>query len=70
MALNTKTTVTRIAACGAPLTRKCELKRWQSTSSSSDPTAAEWNAAKPYDQIPGARSLPIIGTMWAAIGTD
>lgn len=25
---------------------------------------AEWNAAKPYEKIPGRRSLPILGTGW------
>jgi hypothetical protein len=45
-------------------------KRWKGTAAASAEAAeVEWNAAKPYDQIPGARSLPFVGTMWAAMGS-
>lgn len=27
----------------------------------------EWNNAKPYEAIPGLKSLPVIGTMWAML---
>ena len=36
--------------------------------SSTSTTAAddvEWAQAKPFDQIPGLKSLPIIGTTWS-----
>jgi hypothetical protein len=26
--------------------------------------SAEWNEAKPFDQIPGAKPWPLIGTLW------
>jgi hypothetical protein len=26
--------------------------------------SVEWNEAKPFDQIPGARPWPLIGTLW------
>ena len=25
----------------------------------------EWNSAKPFEEIPGFRKLPILGTLWA-----
>ena len=30
----------------------------------------EWDAAKSFDQIPGHRSYPIVGTTWAMMGKD
>ncbi len=52
------------------MTSTSVTKRWKVTATAPAAVGAEeeWNAAKPYDQIPGARSLPILGTMWAAIG--
>jgi len=35
------------------------------TSSSATADDAEWAQAKPFDQIPGLKQLPIIGTAWA-----
>ena len=26
--------------------------------------ATEWNKAKPFDQVPGAKAYPVIGTTW------
>ena len=49
------------------MTSTLVTKRWKVTATAPG-AEEEWNAAKPYDQIPGARSLPILGTMWAAIG--
>ena len=31
---------------------------------SSDKEAAEWEAAKPFEQIPGHKSFPIVGSSW------
>ncbi len=39
-------------------------KTSSSNVSSEDP---EWKAAKPFEQMPGYRNLPILGTLWAML---
>nr|QST15056.1 CYP362A3 protein [Diaphanosoma celebensis] len=46
-----------------------QLKRFKATAVEVSPEElqyrpVEWNDAKPFDQIPGAKPWPVIGTMW------
>ena len=48
------------------------IRRWKANTSTQPSTTAddcaetvsEWDQAKPFEQIPGARPLPVVGTMW------
>ena len=76
MSLSKSTAAARIATYNRLLQQQLMTstfvmtKRWKGMATASAEAAeAEWNASKPYDQIPGARSLPFVGTMWAAMGS-
>jgi len=48
------------------------IRRWKAntsiqlstTAADCAETVSEWDQAKPFEQIPGARPLPVVGTMW------
>jgi hypothetical protein len=48
------------------------MRRWKTntvsqpltTADECNETLSEWDQAKPFEQIPGARPLPIVGTTW------
>ena len=39
----------------------------KTSSSNVSPEDPEWKAAKPFEQMPGYRNLPILGTLWAML---
>jgi hypothetical protein len=52
---------------------RISLKRWDRVikqhvvpccSMTTTTEATEWNKAKPFDQVPGAKAYPVIGTTW------
>jgi len=43
------------------------LKRYDSTAAVSQVRPEEWRYAKPFEDIPGPKPLPIIGNMWRFI---
>lgn len=47
--------------------RKATAALKESISSSPEALDEEWKTAKPFEQIPGNRSYPILGTSWAML---
>jgi hypothetical protein len=43
------------------------LKRYNSTAAVAQVRPEEWDCAKPFEDIPGPKPLPIIGNMWRFI---
>jgi hypothetical protein len=43
------------------------LKRWNSTAAVTQARPEEWDYAKPFEDIPGPKPLPIIGNTWRFI---
>jgi hypothetical protein len=41
--------------------------RWNSTMVATEARKEEWDYAKPFEDIPGPRPLPIIGNVWRFI---
>jgi hypothetical protein len=41
--------------------------RWNSTMVATETRKEEWDYAKPFEDIPGPRPLPIIGNAWRFI---
>ena len=41
-------------------------RRWNTTVANriTEDELTEWEQAKPFEQMPGNRSLPVIGTLW------
>lgn len=39
----------------------------KTSSSNVSPEDPEWKAAKPFEQMPGYRNLPILGTLWVML---
>jgi hypothetical protein len=52
--------VLRIASAHVP-------KRWNSTMVATEARKEEWDSAKPFEDIPGPKPLPIIGNAWRFI---
>ena len=50
-----------------PVVRSCCLRRCHmtapATGDTDQPTVTDYDKAKPFDQIPGPRGLPLLGTM-------
>jgi hypothetical protein len=43
------------------------IKRWNSTAAVTQARPEEWGYAKPYEDIPGPKPLPVIGNAWRFI---